>query len=493
MAADQGLITGAYRAAMANVQKDYSKFYQAEAAGIAGMASALAERADKLEKEDAKNKERLNKYTDETLMAGASGTEQEQAAVETKLNELADKWEKSSKSERRRVEAEIVNIGTKIKAHNEKKLLYSTLHKNGNLLGGSTIYDNEINAMVMQNSQGDEGWKAATVTLDENNNFVYMGLTGSIGDPDREVIQVNSADWGNSFQEDKKTSEKSLATLSTNASNKGAKGIEWTTTDDADLVNGIKAGVISNNRELQKVIAQSRFKNANGELVNFEAAFLSGPEVAKAIESVTAPGFIRKYDKNDDGKVTEDEFTKGAALKTLINNITQPYDPVSGKKNENYIGFDAAQEIVAGVLKDSIKTDKYNPALAKYTKDKNTTTPTLKEKDRKVQIQNVNALMTGAFGGDGQNITLPAKEGEKAVTFKGKTISNLPGGKRIDFAEDGKIYEVYYPQGATEPQFAQINPQKALDVIFGPAAQDWNNWKKVLGNDAWQKFNTIQY
>ena len=485
MAADQGLIQGAYRAAMANVQKDYSKFFQADAAAATGMASALAERAAKLEQEDNKNKEKLNKYSDETLMAGAAGTEQEQAAVETKLTELTNKWEKSNKSEQRRIEAQIVSIGTKIKAHNEKKLLYASLKKNGNLMGGSSIYDNKVNAMVMQNSKGD-GWAAYEVTLDENNNFVYTGYGDAVND--FNTIKINSADWGNSFQEDKKTSEKSLATLSTNAANKGAKGIEWTTTDDADLINGIKAGVISNNKELQKVITQSRFKNASGELVNFEAAFLSSPEVSKAIENVTAPGFIKNFDKNKDGKVTEDEFTEGAALRTLVNNITQPYDPVSGAKNKDYIGFDAAQEIVAAVLKDSIKADKYNPALAKYTKDKNTTTPTLTEKDRAVKIKNVNSLMTNAFGGQGQNITLPAKEGEKAVTFKGKTISNLPGGKRIDFAEDGKIYEVYYEQGATEPQFAQIDPQKALDVIFGPAAQNWNSWKKVLGDDVWNKF-----
>lgn len=502
MAADQGLIQGAYRAAMANVQKDYSKFYQAEAAAVAGMAKSLADRFDKLEKQDLKNKESLNKASQETLLAGGSANQLEQKAIETKVTALTEKWEKSSNSERRRIEAEIINIGTKTKAHLANKANYAKLNTNGVLLGSTDYYGIETSDIVMQLKEGD-GWKS-TVKLDDNNDFVYttnnyvntkrgmMGLEYDPGEDDEFVgpRTINSSNWANSFTEDKKQSEKGIATLSTTLENKGIKGLPFSATDNADLLSGIKSTVIPNEFQLQKIISQSRFKGADGELVTFSEALKLEPNVIAALGAVTDPNIISMYDKakegNKDGKLTLEDFQEGiksAALQKMLNNITKPRDPFSGAKNEEYIGFSAAQDIVGGVLRDSLKSEKYDPAFQQYETNKNEIKNTQAVKNLNIQIGNVVKRLSRNIGSNNKS------DGVNSL----KNIKGAPG-IRIDMAPStGALtqnFQVEEEGKGFVNKSAQISPQDMLDIVFGAGNQNWPDWKTKPGFAAtWKKWD----
>ena len=481
---------------MSNVQQDYSKFYQADAAALANTVGTFAARAEKLEKKDEKNKENLNKYSQETLVTGASGNQLEQKAVEDRVAELTATWEKSSNSEKKRIEAQIINIGTKVKAHQAKKLEYAGYETNGTLMGNKDYYGNETSSMIMQNQEG-EGWQSS-VTLDENNNFVYTSTDNTKSRNELEGGEykggellgprtVNSADWANSFTVDKGNSEKALSTLSGVLQGKGIKGLPFDATDRADLLAGLKNTVLSNPFELSKVLTSARFKNSNGDLVNFETAIKDEPNVVAALAGITDPKLIAKYDSGDkDGKRSLEDFEQGfkdASLQTMIQNITRPTDPVTGEKNKDYIGFEGSRQIVSSILSESLIKDKYAPAFDIYTEKKNEITNTQAVKNLNAQIGNIqNRLMRDVGSNNKSN-------GVNSL----KNIKGAPG-IRIDMSPSTGVltqnYQVEKEGGGVMPETDQISPQDMLDIVFGAGNQNWPDWKTKPGFAAtWKKWD----
>ena len=175
-------------------------------------------------------------------------------------------------------------------------------------------------------------------------------------------------------------------------------------------------------------------------------------------------------DTDGDGVLEVSDFENGIEsekLQSIINNITKPYDPQSGSKNENYVGFEVAKSMVSGVLGDALVNDKYNPEFAKYKIEKN------KSKDTQTKIDRDNTI--GNLINIGQGVI-----DDQAS----QDISNLKGGGKFVFNKDGTIEQHYVHYNAKDPasgdaiatvEKQQITLQKMLDIRFGPGLYNAND------------------
>ena len=397
MAADKSLVQGAYRAAMANVTKDQSKFFEA----VLGFGDAVAKKAIEIDAGPPKDEalEKASQAFREQSVINGKGEAYQEAAT-TYLKSQADAfYATDDEMEKARIKQNILtstsNMDTAVSVQEK--------------LSSSNAF-NELDVSDFVKKR----WVAG-----DFKNSTYDHEKGDIVFPDGE--RINAKVLQEQVQPSKSNQHyKNVGELKEIIEKNAVKGGKY---DSAENERYLKRSVLSSNLDIQNFAAGDNFKNSDGSFSDFRTVLLKNPDVAEFINiSVEDNPEFKSFDvTGNDGKVNQADLDtmlkemKGDQKKKMTNEFL---DILLNDKNPGY-KKDVTQNVIAKTLSESLRQSSHNPGNTAYTKSLNTpsstTSGTLSERREQ------NAL--------------------KSFTSQVKDLVNENNGrKRIELGDEGVLF-----------------------------------------------------
>ena len=455
MAADKSLVQGAYRAAMANVTKDQSKFFEAETKAVLGFGEAVAKKAIEIDAGPPKD-EALEKasqaFREQSVIHGKGEAYQKEAT--TYLKSQADAFYATDD------EME--------KARIKQNILTSTSNMN-------------VAVSVQEQLSADNAFNELDVSdfvkkrwaNDDFKNSIYDHEKGDIVFDDGE--RINAKVLQEQVQPSKINQHyKNVGKLKESIEKNAVKGGKY---DSAENERYLKRSVLSSNLDIQNFAAGDNFKNSDGSFSDFRTVLLKNPDVAEFINiSVEDNPEFKSFDvTGNDGKVNQADLDtmlkemKGDQKKKMTNEFL---DILLNDRNPGY-KKDVTQNVIAKTLSESLRQSSHNPGNTAYTKSLNTpsstTSGTLSERQTANKVQSF-----------------------KSIFSEGGGTMSLGGGDEINIIKDSSgthVIERTFIQGdSQEPQTQIITIDRAYELISGG---DGRRAVDVFGSDVYNKFGDV--
>lgn len=291
MAADKSLVQGAYRAAMANVTKDQSKFFEAETKAVLGFGEAVAKKAIEIDAGPPKDEdfEKAGElFIDQATQMGQDyqlGAQQYYESLSDEFyNAGDDKFKKSAVKQK--VMTGQANMKTVVD-------LQEKLHMPGalnNYKMSDKLYNLVSNKQFL-NSTYDHG--AGEIVFGDKTRM-------SVKDFERQMQELPKDKNGNVIDQTKIFISDTKKKVLQNSQN----GFAY---DNHLVEKEIKESILSTDLDIQDFAKKDNFNNADGSFTNFKTVILENPEVAKYIDiDVENDPKFKSFDvSGNDGKITQ--------------------------------------------------------------------------------------------------------------------------------------------------------------------------------------------